>query len=310
MTLSNGDFVSEKLPDLSHLTLSTREVAMLPDEQRITYVRGDRWIGYTRAGAILQRLEELFVWPSKQRMPNLLIIGPTNNGKSMIVEKFRRQHNGEARATRDHEVIPVVVVQMPSEPSVARFYAMLLASLGSPMRKQTRLVEVEQLALQLLRAVRMRVLVIDELHNILGAKENVGRQFLNLIRFLGNELRIPIVGVGTKDAYLAIRSDPQLENRFEPMPLPVWEEGEELLKLLSSFCSMMPLKSRSSIATEEMSKYILSRTDRTIGEIAKLLTAATLVAIETGEEAINQKTLTQADYKSPNERRQMFERVL
>ena len=93
---------------------------------------------------------------------------------------------------------------------------------------------------------------------------------------------------------------PNLENRFEPMPLPVWEEGEELLKLLSSFCSMMPLKSRSSIATEEMSKYVLSRTDRTIGEIAKLLTAATLVAIETGEEAINQKTLAEADYKSPD----------
>ena len=94
------------------------------------------------------------------------------------------------------------------------------------------------------------------------------------------------------------------------MPLPVWDDGEELLKLLSSFCSMMPLKCRSSIATDEMSKYILSRTDRTIGEIAKLLTAATLVAIETGEEAINQKTLAQADYRSPNERRQMFERVL
>jgi AAA+ superfamily predicted ATPase len=131
-----------------------------------------------------------------------------------------------------------------------------------------------------------------------------------LIRFLGNELRIPIVGVGTREAYMAIRSDPQLENRFEPMPLPVWEEGEELLKLLSSFCSMMPLRSQSSIATEEMSKYLLARTDRTIGEIAKLLTAATLVAIETGEEAINQKTLAQADYKSPNERRQTFECVL
>lgn len=310
MTWSNGDFVSEKQPDLSHLTLAAREVVMLPDEQRISYLRGDRWIGYTRAGAALQRLEELFVWPSKQRMPNMLIIGPTNNGKSMIIEKFRRQHTGEARGTRDHEVIPVLVVQMPSEPSVARFYGMLLAGLGAPMRKQARLVELEQIALHLLRTVQVRVLIIDELHNILGAKENVRRQFLNLIRFLGNELRIPIVGVGTRDAYLAIRSDPQLENRFEPMPLPVWEEGEELLKLLSSFCSMMPLKRRSSIATEEMSKYVLSRTDRTIGEIAKLLIAATLVAIETGEEAINQKTLGQADYKSPNERRQMFERVL
>lgn len=178
------------------------------------------------------------------------------------------------------------------------------------MRRQSRVVELEQIALQLLREVKVKVLIIDELHNILGAKENVRRQFLNLIRFLGNELRIPIVGVGTREAYLAIRSDPQLENRFEPMPLPVWEEGEDLLKLLSSFSSMMPLKSRSNIATEDMSKFILSRTDRTIGEIAKLLTAATLVAIETGEEAINQKTLGEADYKSPNERRQMYERVL
>ena len=198
MTLSNGDFVSEKLPDLSHLTLAAQEVAMLSDEQRINYVRGDRWIGYTRAGAALQRLEELFVWPSKQRMPNLLIVGPTNNGKSMIVEKFRRQHNGEARGTRDYEVIPVVVVQMPSEPSVSRFYGMLLAGLGAPTRRQARLVELEQTALQLLRTVRVRVLVIDELHNILGARENVRRQFLNLIRFLGHELRIPIVGVGNQ----------------------------------------------------------------------------------------------------------------
>ena len=310
MTLSNGDFVKDKQLDLSHLTLAVREVAMLPDEQRISFVRGDRWIGYTRAGAALQRLEELFVWPSKQRMPNLLIVGPTNNGKSMIVEKFRRQHNSEARGTSNHEAIPVVVVQMPSEPSVARFYGMLLASLGAPVRRQSRVVELEQIALQLLREVKVKVLIIDELHNILGAKENVRRQFLNLIRFLGNELRIPIVGVGTREAYLAIRSDPQLENRFEPMPVPVWEEGEDLLKLLSSFSSMMPLKSRSNIATEDMSKFILSRTDRTIGEIAKLLTAATLVAIETGEEAINQKTLGEADYKSPNERRQMYERVL
>lgn len=302
--------MNKSQPDLSHLTAAVREVAVLPDEQRISYIRADRWIGYTRAAAALQRLEELYAWPSKQRMPNLLIVGPTNNGKSMIIEKFRRQHNGEARATRDHEVIPVVVTQMPSEPSVSRFYGMLLASLGAPTRRQARLVELEQVALQLLRDVRTKVLVIDELHNILGAKENVRRQFLNLIRFLGNELRVPIVGVGTREAYLAIRSDPQLENRFEPMPLPVWEEGEDLLKLLSSFSSMMPLKNRSNIATEEMSKYVLTRTDRTIGEIAKLLTAATLVAIETGEEAINQKTLAGAGYKSPNERRQMFERIL
>ncbi len=55
-------------------------------------MRADRWIGYSRATAALERLETLYTWPGKQRMPNLLLIGPTNNGKSMIIEKFRRLH--------------------------------------------------------------------------------------------------------------------------------------------------------------------------------------------------------------------------
>jgi hypothetical protein len=54
---------------------------------------------------------------------------------------------------------------------------------------------------------------------------------LNLIRFLGNELCIPLVGVGTREAYLATRSDDQLENRFEPFTLPLWEPDEEACSL-------------------------------------------------------------------------------
>jgi hypothetical protein len=61
-------------------------------------------------------------------MPNLLLVGPTNNGKSMIVEKFRRTHPASSDADQEH--IPVLVVQMPSEPSVIRFYVALLAAMG------------------------------------------------------------------------------------------------------------------------------------------------------------------------------------
>jgi hypothetical protein len=68
------------------------------------------------------------------------------------------------------------------------------------------------------------------------------REFLNLIRFLGNKLRIPLVGVGTREAYLAIRSDDQLENRFEPFPLPLWQPGAEARSLLASFAASFPLR--------------------------------------------------------------------
>lgn len=39
------------------------------------------------------------------------------------------------------------------------------------------------------------MLVIDELHNVLAGNNVSRREFINLLRFLGNELRIPLVGL-------------------------------------------------------------------------------------------------------------------
>jgi len=118
--------------DLSHLLPAAQGLARLPADERIQRIRADRWIGYPRAVEALNRLETLYAWPNKQRMPNLLLVGPTNNGKSMIVEKFRRAHPVGTDADQEH--IPVLVVQMPSEPSVIRFYVALLAAMGAPLR--------------------------------------------------------------------------------------------------------------------------------------------------------------------------------
>lgn len=294
--------------DLGHLHASVRSVARLAAEERVRHLRADRWIGYSRATAALERLETLYVWPGKQRMPNLLLIGQTNNGKSMIIEKFRRLHPPASHS--DREQIPVLAVQMPSEPSVIRFYVALLGAMGAPLRPRQRLAELEQATLALLRAVGVRVLVIDELHNLLAGRGETRREFLNLIRFLGNELRIPLVGVGTREAYLAIRSDDQLENRFEPFTLPRWESNEETRALLASFAAAFPLRRPSTIATEDMARYLVSRSEGTIGELTHLLTDAAVAAIESGEEAINQRTLLMAPYVGPTERRRLFEREL
>ncbi|MDQ5932741.1 MAG: hypothetical protein QG574_25 [Cyanobacteriota bacterium erpe_2018_sw_21hr_WHONDRS-SW48-000092_B_bin.40] len=300
--------MKNRFAGLEHLTEGSQKIAVLSNRERIQSICSDRWIAYTRAQEAIERLDGLLKWPRKQRMPNVLLIGPTNNGKTMIIEKFRKDHTITTRKGCDHELISVVVVQMPCEPSVARFYAMILAGLGAPISPRMRIVDLEQLALKILRTVQAQILIIDEVHNILAGALHVRRALLNLLRFLGNELRIPIVGVGTREAYLAISTDDQLENRFEPLTLPRWEEGEELLALLESFSTVLPLKQPSAIATNEMSKYILERTGGTIGEITRLLTAAAIEAVNTGEECINQRTLKLAKYQSPRERRRDFER--
>ena len=169
---------------------------------------------------------------------------------------------------------------------------------------------LEQAALRVLRTIGVRVLVIDELHNLLAGKGDRRREFLNLLRYLGNELRIPLVGAGTREAYLAIRSDPQLENRFAPFPLPAWEPGPEACSLLASFAASLPLRRPSPIATAEMAAYLLARSEGTIGELSALLTSAATAAIQSGEESVSQGALLLADYAGPSERRRLFEREL
>ena len=297
-------------PDVSHLHPVSQPIARLSNAERIAHIRADRWIGYTRAQKALAKLEDLFTQPQRQRMPNLLLIGPTNNGKSMIIEKFRRAHQLEPAEHVTHETIPLLTMQMPSDPSIARFYTMLLTALHTPLRPRARVAELESLALQILRVTAVRMLVIDELHNMLAGSGAMQREFLNLLRFLGNELRIPIVGVGTPDAYRAIRSDDQLENRFEPFLLPVWREGKEFTALLASFAVSFPLRRPSDLQSTELAQSILARTEGTIGEISTLLTHAAIAAVKSGEEAINPKTLKLATYDSPTERRRAFEREL
>ena len=299
--------------DLAHLALEARATALLPDAERLLLLRTERWwIAHDRAAVVLARLETLLRdGPGQVRPPNLLLVGPTNSGKSWIVERFVRAHT--LPAGEDSECLPVVAMQMPTEPTVARFYAALLAHLRAPVSRVGRGAakhDLEQLALSVLRGVGTRVLVIDELHNMLGGTRTARGEFLNLLRWLGNELRIPVVGVGTRDAWLAIRTDPQLENRFEPFVLQPWRAGPEAARLLQGFARLLPLRCPSDLRGAELIGSVVARTGGTIGEVAALLRAAAEAAIAGGEECITQDVLARSDYRGPAERRRAVEREL
>lgn len=89
---------------------SAQSLARLPNVERVERFRADRWIGYPRAVEALTRLETLYEWHTKHRMPNLLVVGPTNNGESMIIEEFRRH---PPCSGIDAEQIPVLAVLRP-----------------------------------------------------------------------------------------------------------------------------------------------------------------------------------------------------
>jgi hypothetical protein len=253
----------------------------------------------------LAECEELMKFPKRSRMPNLLVVGPTNNGKTMIVEKFRRAHPPiEPSKTLDGVVhVPVLKVQMPAGPDERRFFGAILDALGFPGMPSDSVTKRQDSAVRMLHAAGVSCLTIDEVHNLLSGSAVQQRRILNLLRWLGNELQIPLIAVGTAEALHAIHSDDQLANRFEPLGLPPWQDGDEFQSLLASLEAVLPLRRRSNLVNADIARRILSGSEGILGEMLAIVTRAAVRAVSTGAEAISAKIIDNCGFTSPSRRR-------
>ncbi|MEH6393051.1 MAG: TniB family NTP-binding protein [Sulfitobacter sp.] len=264
---------------------AARHLAALSAEERIYRIRADRWISYPRAEAALVKLETLMSFPERARMPNLLIVGESGMGKTMIIEKFTRDHPANFDETTGRLHMPVVVVQIVSGPDESRFYRRILAATGAPEPPRATLAVLESLALRLLSELRPGMLVIDEIHSLQAGTIREQARFLNMLRFRGNELRVPLVCVSTAQACNALRTDVQLVRRFEAFALPPWRGGEDVIGLISTLQRTLPLRRERQI-DEKMLTRILSVTGGITSGIFSVMSQLAIAAIESGEERI------------------------
>ncbi|EKP0241279.1 TniB family NTP-binding protein [Aeromonas salmonicida] len=293
----------------SHLNDSAIEALALSDRDRILKIRSERWIGYPKAKQILAKLEDLLIYPRTHRMPNLLIVGDTNNGKTMLVQRFKNLHPAIDNPSGEGIQAPVILVQAPPVPDEGRFYNAILELLFAPCRPSERVDKKQFQAIKLLRYVGLKVLIIDEIHHILAGNMNRQKAFLNVIKYLGNELQISIIGVGTKDAFRALQTDPQISNRFEPVTLPRWEMDHDFQRLLASFERMLPLKQISNLSQHDMASTLYAMSEGYIGELSRLLSEASVLAIHSGVETISAKILQKVDWTPPSKRKRQLEGV-
>ena len=132
---------------------------------------------------------------------------------------------------------PVLSIQMPSTPDSRGIYAAILEALGAPLLSgggRTDIAILEPRTLHLMKEVGVRMLMIDEFHNLLVGSNRIQRTVLNLVRHISNHLEISIVCLGTQEAREALMSDPQLVRRFESFELKPWKKGDDFYALLNT----------------------------------------------------------------------------
>nr|WP_299245557.1 TniB family NTP-binding protein [uncultured Halomonas sp.] len=278
------------MTSFAHLNPDIIETLSWTTDDRVHFAQETQWITYPRAKEVLLRLDDMLAHPRVSRMPNTLLVGESGNGKSTLIDRFRERHPVKIKPSGD-PIAPVIVMEMPSEPNEGRFWTELLLSLKIAHRDTDPVQRKENQAISILTYVQARMLVIDEIHNVLHGSAKQQRHFLGMLKRLSNKLQLPLVAVGTRDAILALHTDTQLSSRFEPLALPRWQLDTSFLRLLASFECRLPLAEPSQLASKEIAIKLHGMSGGTIGGVATILKRATVKAIREGHERIDTKIL-------------------
>ncbi len=285
---------------INRLTDTAKEYLNKPLQERIQKCKEQVWIPYTQAQNILYELEELFTHPKKERMPNLLIVGDTNNGKTTILNRFMNLHPDYLDITNK---VPIIKISAPISPSHNALYEKLLDYLYEPYGVNESASHKEYQVQRVLTNLETKMIIIDEFQDIFHGDVRQQRKFLTALKHLGTELQIPIVASGVWEVQSVLTADPQISNRFETIKLDKWNPDKEFARLLVSFENTLPLKEASNLYEKELFKELYNMSEGMIGELARIIQKASVFALNNNKEKIDMEVLRSINFIKPSQRR-------
>lgn len=271
--------------------------------ERIERIWATCWIDYPAAKQTLAHLERLIIHPKTIRPPCCLIVGDTNHGKTTIIRRFEKLRTPEDSPSDESKRMPVVYVQAPPMADVAGFYANVLRAVGAPFMPTWSRDRKQDLVLRILQSIGTKMLIVDELHNILHGKLDQRGIFLTALKTLTNDLQIPIVGVGTIEVLRVMQSDPQVGNRFESFHLPLWKPDVEFGKFLGRIGRHAGLDDIMFARNVALVKRIHAMSEGLTGEAWKVMCKALEWMDENGHKSLDAEVLSKIDWTEPKDRR-------
>jgi hypothetical protein len=284
-------------PACRHLHAAVRPAATLDVEARLARVRNDFWVGHEKAARVLSCLQEIFEQPRRGCMGNILLLGESGVGKTMLIDRFRLMHAVPPDEASGLEYQPVLAINMPPKPVTKLFAQRLLHRIFDLTGPMPNLLENRTLydeVLHKLRQIRTKVLVIDEINSLLVGNPQHQRAFLQMLRHMSNELSIALVCVGVPEARDALVSDPQLRSRSTSVELPSWQADAELQRFTNLLLSCMPLRRPSPTDSPEMCQLLADRTGGVTRNIRRVLERAAIASIKSGRECVDLEALQDA----------------
>jgi len=262
-----------------------------PDNLRIQYINSKNFfIHYDAGKQVFKEILELLEQPIRPRMEGMLLTSDTNNGKTTLIERFISDHI--------HKIGNLVRVEVPERATLKEFYADILNKFGYPISSTRSTGDLRRKIVEALDRKKIKILFVDEIHNLLDSRRDHQKDVLNGLKSLNNKAKIPIVLIGTDRAKEILAEDDQVADRYLKIELPLWIYEEEkptknkpLKDLLATFEAYLPLLKASELFSDNIVSYIHKKSQGRIGRIAWIIRRAAKEAIQIKKEQITLELL-------------------
>ena len=262
-----------------------------------TVIEHPRWKG------TLKKLRNLLVaskYNRSRRPRGMLIFGPSGVGKSRLTQAFADMF--PRRDTEDCAIIPVLWVELPSQPTAKAIGEAILMALGDPLASagsaELKLARVRSL----LQKCGVLLVVVDEVQhlvdNLVGKPRDIAA---DAIKNLMNQSAIPFVltGLPSSAQYLSVTAK-QLGRRLNPkIKFSAFRFGtraqrEEFARVLLSFHEALPFEGASALIDAELTERFFFACYGLFGTLALLLEQALRLALEQRDQALTREHLITA----------------
>lgn len=282
-----------------YLNDAAKAIVGKSDDVRIDYILNAQFIRYQRIGKLLDEISFLLRRPPRTRPWGIAVEALPGQGKSMFAEAVRNEYPDEPATAQQPTTRPVVILNMSGAREARAIHTRIFEAIDAPIPDYMRIADQERLAIQLLVAANTKLLILDELQDVLRATRRQRELALQAIKYIMNIIPMPILALGSKPVMLAFREDSHMAARFRLTEFPKWKPNRDLAGLLKGFESRLPLRNPSHLYDPKMMRLIVKLTEGIMGPLADTVMYAATFAVLDGSEQITGELLERGATELP-----------
>jgi hypothetical protein len=264
---------------LTHLDPKVRALAGSDAATRIRMIEKDLFIEHDYSRYLRALLGELISGPRQTRMPCLLIAGDAGMGKTAQLHRFQRQFPDIDDLDAGVRRRPIVIANVPPEPTRLTLELALLEALGAPAVSRHRSVDRAGVVRRLLAAHHSRIVVFDEIQHVCHSRPRDRSVVLDTIKAVSTVNQVNVICAGTLGVEREFLADAQLERRFEVTRFVAWTHDTAFRRFLATYERIRPLRLASHLTEPAMMRGILEETTGVTHRVIQRLNAAAIVAV-------------------------------